>query len=176
MLLIIRNAETQKRQMRNSVFGFFVVPTLVLVLAALVPAPVPAAKIYKWIDENGKVSYRDKPPPEAGGKLEEKHIDPNRNVIKSRRPVAGTTANKKPGANKKASTDDKDDNNNKHKKAKILTGADELSGGQPAAPNSFSPTGTPPVSLPSSPTLPAPTPLPTLTLPSAPGAPPPATP
>ena len=37
---------------------------MMLVLSALVAMPVGAAKLYKWVDEDGKVHYSDKVPPD----------------------------------------------------------------------------------------------------------------
>ncbi|HEX9628238.1 MAG TPA: glutaredoxin family protein [Acidiferrobacterales bacterium] len=37
-------------------------------------APVEAAKLYKWVDEQGNVSYQDRPPPEGAGSVEEKDV------------------------------------------------------------------------------------------------------
>ena len=49
--------------------------TLIAVLAAtLAMAPVQAAKLYKWVDENGNVSYQDRPPPEGAGRVEERTL------------------------------------------------------------------------------------------------------
>lgn len=38
---------------------------MMLMLSAMVAMPASAAKLYKWVDENGKVHYSDKVPPEA---------------------------------------------------------------------------------------------------------------
>ncbi len=45
---------------------------VVILLATLVAFPVQAAKLYKWVDEQGNVSYQDKPPPAGQGKVTEK--------------------------------------------------------------------------------------------------------
>jgi len=47
---------------------------LALVLAGLATAPAGAAKLYKWVDERGNVTYLDRPPPNAEGKVEEKNF------------------------------------------------------------------------------------------------------
>jgi len=64
---------------------------LILLLSFLLAggqaAPGDAAKIYKWTDEQGNVSYHDRPPPGDTGKLEEKDIDPDRNVIERQIPL-----------------------------------------------------------------------------------------
>jgi glutaredoxin len=53
--------------------------TLILVLAAaLAMAPAYAGKLYKWVDEQGNVSYQDRPPPEGQGKVEEKTVSEGR--------------------------------------------------------------------------------------------------
>lgn len=52
-----------------------------LVLLLFISSPISAAKVYKWVDEDGNVSYRDKPPPKGSkGKIEEKQIDPDINI------------------------------------------------------------------------------------------------
>ena len=49
--------------------------TLIAVLVTtLAVAPVYAAKLYKWVDEHGNVSYQDRPPPAGAGKVEEKDL------------------------------------------------------------------------------------------------------
>jgi glutaredoxin len=49
--------------------------TLIAVLVALLAfAPAYAAKLYKWVDERGNVSYQDRPPLEGAGKVEEKNL------------------------------------------------------------------------------------------------------
>ena len=65
---------------------------LSLLLAGSVAAPGDAAKIYKWTDEQGNISYHDRPPPGDTGTLEEKDIDPDRNVIKIKIPASGREA------------------------------------------------------------------------------------
>lgn len=45
---------------------------VVILLAALIVPPAQAAKLYKWVDEHGNVSYQDKPPPAGQGKVTEK--------------------------------------------------------------------------------------------------------
>jgi glutaredoxin len=49
--------------------------TLIVVLVTtLAVAPAYAAKLYKWVDERGNISYQDRPPPEGVGKVEEKDL------------------------------------------------------------------------------------------------------
>src|SRR5581483_11709785 len=43
----------------------------VLVLAA---APAHAQKLYKWVDQDGRVSYHDQPPSDSGYRVEEKSL------------------------------------------------------------------------------------------------------
>lgn len=46
-----------------------------LVAILLAAAPVEAAKLYKWVDKDGNVTYHDQPPPsETGYRVEEKHL------------------------------------------------------------------------------------------------------
>lgn len=46
-----------------------------LLVAALVSAPLAhGAKLYKWVDKDGKVSYHDQPPVDAGYRVEEKNL------------------------------------------------------------------------------------------------------
>ena len=46
----------------------------VVLATALAVAPAYAAKLYKWVDERGNISYQDRPPPEGVGKVEEKTV------------------------------------------------------------------------------------------------------
>ncbi|HWR88542.1 MAG TPA: glutaredoxin family protein [Acidiferrobacterales bacterium] len=49
--------------------------TLIAVLVTMLAvAPAYAAKLYKWVDERGNISYQDRPPPEGVGKVEEKNL------------------------------------------------------------------------------------------------------
>jgi hypothetical protein len=46
-------------------------PRRLLIAALLVAAAFPGqAEVYKWVDENGKVTYTDTPPPGAAGRSE----------------------------------------------------------------------------------------------------------
>jgi glutaredoxin len=70
--------------------------TLIVVLAAaLAVAPVYAAKLYKWVDERGNVSYQDRPPPEGVGRVEEKTMHES-GGSSSDNPAAATAAAKSP--------------------------------------------------------------------------------
>lgn len=65
-----------------------------LTLASLVSACLPGAawaEIYKWVDEDGNVTYLDKPPPAGQGKVEKKKIDPNQNLFQGRKLTAPST-------------------------------------------------------------------------------------
>jgi len=65
----------------------FVTPLLLAALLATVS--VHGAKVYKWVDEDGRVTYRDQPPPaESGGKVQEKELDSDSNVIEYEAPPA----------------------------------------------------------------------------------------
>lgn len=49
--------------------------TLIVVLVTtLAVVPAYAAKLYKWVDERGNISYQDRPPPEGVGRVEEKDL------------------------------------------------------------------------------------------------------
>ena len=56
---------------------------LLLALIFLLPAVAPAEKVYKWVDKDGKVTYQQTPPPAGANRIEEKHINPDQNVIAS---------------------------------------------------------------------------------------------
>ena len=70
--------------------------TLIAVLVtALVAAPAYAAKLYKWVDERGNVTYQDRPPPEGVGRVEEKTMR-ERQGAASGDPAAAEAAAKAP--------------------------------------------------------------------------------
>ena len=50
---------------------FWIITVLVLAVGM---QSVNAAKLYKWVDEYGNVTYRDTPPTDASGEVEEKYI------------------------------------------------------------------------------------------------------
>lgn len=56
-----------------------------VLLAGLVAIPAQAAKLYKWVDKQGNVSYQDRPPPEGQGQVEER-------TVRDRRGAASDTA------------------------------------------------------------------------------------
>ena len=66
---------------------------LVMVLIGLIcDSPAHAVKVYKWVDEEGKVTYQDRPPPpDQGGKVKEKTIDPDAGVTKFVAPEPSST-------------------------------------------------------------------------------------
>jgi glutaredoxin len=41
---------------------------------AIVSGTVSAAQLYRWVDENGKVEYRDTPPPSSAKKVEQRNV------------------------------------------------------------------------------------------------------
>jgi glutaredoxin len=47
---------------------------VLLVLFAFTTTSAHAAKLYKWVDKDGNVSYQDHPPPPNAGRVEEKHL------------------------------------------------------------------------------------------------------
>jgi glutaredoxin len=47
---------------------------IVAALALLLAAPAEAQRLYKWIDEQGNVTYLDHPPPEGAGRVEQKEL------------------------------------------------------------------------------------------------------
>ncbi|MBI3574182.1 MAG: DUF4124 domain-containing protein [Gammaproteobacteria bacterium] len=61
---------------------WFLVPGVMLFLST-----AQAEKVYKWVDEQGNVTYQSAPPPTGSGQVEKKDIDPNRNVIKADHPL-----------------------------------------------------------------------------------------
>jgi hypothetical protein len=70
--------------------------TLIAVLVtALAVAPAYAAKLYKWVDERGNISYQDRPPPEGAGRVEEKTLREGRGG-NSGSPEAAEAAAKSP--------------------------------------------------------------------------------
>jgi len=60
----------------------------VFLISLLVASSASAAKLYKWVDANGNISYQDQPPPESGKILSE-------TTVKSGETEA-TAANKEP--------------------------------------------------------------------------------
>ena len=73
-------------------------PLLVMLLLLTLPVTAAATKLYKWIDKDGKVTYQETPPPSGSGKVEEKNIDPDQNVIKADHPPPTPTLSSAPNA------------------------------------------------------------------------------
>ena len=48
--------------------------SLLIVALAVLALPAQAAKMYKWVDKAGNISYQDRPPPEDASRVEEKHL------------------------------------------------------------------------------------------------------
>jgi glutaredoxin len=70
--------------------------TLIAVLVTMLAiAPAYAAKLYKWVDERGNVSYQDRPPPAGAGRVEEKNLGDSRGGV-SGSPAAAEAAAKSP--------------------------------------------------------------------------------
>ena len=63
----------------------------VLLISALSISSASAAKLYKWVDDNGRISYQDKPPPVNSKILSEKTLK-DRSVDKSAADKSTTTA------------------------------------------------------------------------------------
>src|SRR5216684_6560463 len=61
---------------------------IVLVLVAFAVTPAHAAKLYKWVDKNGNVSYQDSPPPPDAGRVEERNLATGSPAIKGKDDVA----------------------------------------------------------------------------------------
>jgi glutaredoxin len=49
---------------------------------AVVSGAVVAAELYRWVDENGKVEYRDTPPPQSAKKVEQRRFGANLPPVK----------------------------------------------------------------------------------------------
>jgi len=47
---------------------------ILLVLLAFAITPAHAAKLYKWVDKDGNVSYQDSPPPPNAGRVEARDL------------------------------------------------------------------------------------------------------
>jgi len=69
---------------------------LLMFAALLATVSAQGAKVYKWVDEDGRVTYRDRPPPaESGGEVQEKNLDTNSNVIQYEAPPEPPTDDSK---------------------------------------------------------------------------------
>ncbi|MFQ6023344.1 MAG: DUF4124 domain-containing protein [Acidiferrobacterales bacterium] len=66
---------------------------MALVIGALSPM-VHGVKLYKWVDEEGNVTYQDTPPPpHSAARVEEKHIDLDKNVTEFVLPEPSPSSN-----------------------------------------------------------------------------------
>ncbi len=61
---------------------------ILLVLVAFAITSAHAAKLYKWVDKDGNVSYQDRPPPPDAGRVEEKDLATGSPKIKNKDGVA----------------------------------------------------------------------------------------
>lgn len=153
---------------------------LLVVISLCCLQPLQAAKVYKWTDEDGNVSYRDKPPPEGNGTVEEKEINPDINLTHTV-PKAASKNSRESGA-PASGMDSGGTQPYSVKTPSQRPGLGQISeGGQQSTPEPgyLAPSGTPGVTPP--PTLtpppaitppPAPTPPPSPSLPPPPTAPP----
>ncbi len=57
---------------------------ILLVLVAFAITSAHAAKLYKWVDKDGNVSYQDRPPPPDAGRVEEKDLATGSPKIKNK--------------------------------------------------------------------------------------------
>lgn len=53
---------------------------IALLLAAIITSPALAGKLYKWVDEQGNISYQDRPPAEGRGQVEEKNVREGKHI------------------------------------------------------------------------------------------------
>ncbi len=113
---------------------------LITVLCGSAPI-VLGDKVYKWVDKDGNVVYQDRPPDSAAGKkVEEKNINPNKNVIESDfPPVTNKTMGSTKGSRQKqkkgsASLPGNTKSNIKKKRAIIGGGASSLPASPPPPP------------------------------------------
>ena len=56
--------------------------TILSALFVLAVLPAHAAKLYKWVDKDGNVSYQDSPPPPDAGRVEQKELTKTRSPEK----------------------------------------------------------------------------------------------
>lgn len=81
-----------------------VVPFVIVVALSAMPI-AHGVTLYKWVDEDGNVSYQDYPPTSKSGTVEEKHIDPNQGVTEFVLPKnfkAGSTTRRVSGSRRTA--------------------------------------------------------------------------
>ena len=68
-------------------------PVLTAFAIALAAGPALAAQLYRWVDEKGRVEWRDTPPPADAKTFEQRKLTPN--TIESSAPYALQQAMKK---------------------------------------------------------------------------------
>ena len=51
-----------------------VLKALLMIIAAVASSQAHSAKLYKWVDTDGKISYQDQPPPKRGKILSEQEV------------------------------------------------------------------------------------------------------
>jgi glutaredoxin len=78
MMLLVRG----KWVMLGGVSAFLVTLMFGLMLSAAFTSQVSAQSLYKWIDENGNVTYQDSPPPADVNYEEQVYIDPDAPPVK----------------------------------------------------------------------------------------------
>ncbi len=70
----------------SSRFGL-TVATLLVGFVLVAPAPIiHGTKLYKWVDEEGNVTYQDNPPPPGTDEVKEKTINPDEGVTEFTQP------------------------------------------------------------------------------------------
>jgi hypothetical protein len=137
---------------------------LSICLLLLLPGAASAVKLYKWVDKDGNVTYQESPPPADAGKVEEKNIDPDANVIQADHPAPDTTpTRRRNGGNGQGESGDTTDTGAQESPSLPLLHEGDRPDGQ--APNPLPPRTPPPVAAP-----------PSLIAPPPPLAPPPALP
>ena len=133
-----------------------------MIISFVVMNPVYAGKIYRWVDDEGKVTYRDKPPPTDAGDFKEVDIDVDRNVIKMKKPTpSGSTSSGSSGSQNNAGTDSTTQQKDSER---FIPGA--VGKGKVQAPAPLEPTGVTPPTSPEAPAPLAPTGVPGVTPPT----------
>jgi opacity protein-like surface antigen len=51
--------------------------TILAVALAVLALPASAAQLYRWVDEKGRVEWRDTPPPPNARKVEQRNLGTN---------------------------------------------------------------------------------------------------
>ncbi|GMQ90578.1 MAG: hypothetical protein BMS9Abin10_0973 [Gammaproteobacteria bacterium] len=70
-------------RMTTKILGYLLLAIIVL---GATPLAVHAVKLYKWVDEEGRVTYQDKPPPPGTDEVKEKTINPDEGVTEFTKP------------------------------------------------------------------------------------------